>query len=679
MSEAPESWAQTERKKRDKRENSIIENWDNRILRKAQRAYESCGDNKLIKDLLKDSGFTTGEIMEGVNFNVKVKSYTDPDDIVMPNRIKKSDFKLWKKAGIRINKIEQLVNIPLFEELYPQHLLVRPFDFVILDRPLLSYKVAKQIAIDGNLKVSPEIKAEAWTRYQFQDQAYISEYNIKKAIKDEFMYNEEIQSLVESKLYKTKKRVKTIDWWQGGNKYIPHNNYYYTSNRIREIEDEIQTMVEEKMESSKYYSGLDVEYLNHRLLASTFGEEQKNCITSFFGIENNIRGPRISVLTGGPGTGKTHTIKEIIHHFQNYKPKAKILATALSGMAVTALQKSITSGDTVNIENVKIGTIHKTLLFATDSKHYDLVIIDETTMINMFIIKDILKMITKNPDVVIMFVGDVDQLPAIGAGEFFKDLIYSCNGSTVFRLTKNHRYSDELDATIKLLKDPNGSVPLPHSSYIPKAFKPNKFIKSIERLITKNYRNEEGWDEKFKKEWQFLSAQNSKLGGVSEINNFIQTLLMEKRKLGSYILTQNNMDFYVGDKVINTDNDYNRDPPLYNGQIGVISDYDYMTQLIKVDFYDGTSYVYNKKDFKYSVFLAYAVTVHKSQGSGFNNVVLVMSPEANMWPSMGKALLYTGASRVKETLYIYGSDELIRKSRKSPDNSFTGLFKHHKY
>ena len=274
---------------------------------------------------------------------------------------------------------------------------MRPFDFVILDRPLLSYKTAKKIARDENLTVSPEIKAEAWTRYQFQDNAYISEFNIKRDINDEFKYDEVIKEIVWKKLYKTKQKVETLDWWKDGNKYLTHNNYYYTSNRIREIEDEIQIMVMGKLESSKYYGGFDIDYLKHRLMASTFSDEQKNCITSFFGIENNNCGPHISVLTGGPGTGKTHTIKEIIHHFQKYKPKAKILATALSGMAVTALQNSIVSGNNVNMEHVKIGTIHKTLLFANDSKHYDFVIVDETTMINMFIIKDILKMITKNP------------------------------------------------------------------------------------------------------------------------------------------------------------------------------------------------------------------------------------------------------------------------------------------
>ena len=161
-------------------------------------------------------------------------------------------------------------------------------------------------------------------------------------------------------------------------------------------------------------------------------------------------------------------------------------------MAVTALQNSIVSGNNVNMEHVKIGTIHKTLLFATDSKHYDFVIVDETTMVNMFIIKDILKMITKNPDVVIMFVGDVDQLPAIGAGQFFKDLIHSCKDITVFRLVTNYRYGDDLSKTIQLLKDPNGSIPLAHSSYKPKLFKEGKFISSIERLIKKNYKNVEG-------------------------------------------------------------------------------------------------------------------------------------------------------------------------------------------
>ena len=112
MSDAPQSWAQTEKLKRDKRENNIIENWDNKILRKAQRAYELCGETKLIIDSLKDSGFTTGEIMKGINFDVKIKSYKGDIDVIMPKRIKKSDFKLWKRAGIRINNIEQLVNIP---------------------------------------------------------------------------------------------------------------------------------------------------------------------------------------------------------------------------------------------------------------------------------------------------------------------------------------------------------------------------------------------------------------------------------------------------------------------------------------------------------------------------------------------------------------------------------------
>ena len=67
----------------------------------------------------------------------------------------------------------------------------------------------------------------------------------------------------------------TKDWYKNGNKYLTHYNYYFTSNRIREIENEIQVMVMGKMESNKYYGGFDIDYLKHRLMASTFSDEQK--------------------------------------------------------------------------------------------------------------------------------------------------------------------------------------------------------------------------------------------------------------------------------------------------------------------------------------------------------------------------------------------------------------------
>ena len=202
------TWAQLDKEKRNKRENDIIAQWDNNIFRKAQRLFDSTGDELQVTEALEQSGFDEYDFDKNINFSSRrVKKKVNIDDFTLPQRIKKGDFKEWIEAGIRINKIEQLVRVPLFQELYPQHLLTHPFEFVILERALLSYKVAKQIAIDRKLKVSPEIRAQAWVNYEFQDVAYKSYYQTNRAIEEEFGNNTEMIELVLKNMYKTKSKV----------------------------------------------------------------------------------------------------------------------------------------------------------------------------------------------------------------------------------------------------------------------------------------------------------------------------------------------------------------------------------------------------------------------------------------------------------------------------------------
>lgn len=683
----PVSWAETARQKRNKRENNIIAQWDNNIFRKAQRLFDSTGDEIEITEALEQSGFDEDDFDKNINFSSRrVKKKVNIDDFTLPQRIKKRDFKEWREAGIRIDKIEQLVRVPLFQELYPQHLLTHPFEFVILERALLSYKVAKQIAIDRKLKVSPEIRAQAWVNYEFQDVAYKSDYQTNRAIENEFGYNDEMKELVLKNMYKTKSKVKTRDWSEKWNKYYTHYNYYYTSNTIRQLEKDVEEMVRKKLDESTHYSNTITSQIKSELPHTNLAAEQKECIETFFGVNNNNIGPNLFVLTGGPGTGKTASVKTIIKHFQNHNKDAKILTTALSGMAVTAIDKSMKEVTNINKKNIDIGTIHKQIIYCDKKEAHDLVIVDETTMVNMYLVKNIMQYVTSNEKSIVIFVGDVDQLPAIGCGQFFKDIINKLNGIVMTRLNIVHRYDNNMKNTIQLLKNPTGPFPESHSKYKQKLFDENTWKTSLEKMIHKHYKKKEGWQDRFIVEWQILSAQNNGLGSVSEINRFIQNILWKSGHLGRLVTSYNDMDFYIGDKVINCDNDYNSDPPLYNGQMGFIDDFDEEHNLISVKFdyndethkYD-TTYSYTLKDFKYNVLLAYATTVHKSQGSGFDNVCLVMSPASQMWSKTGKSLLYTGASRVRNKLIIYTTGSVLDRARKAPDNAFTGFLEHDKY
>lgn len=683
----PVSWAETARQKRNKRENNIISQWDNNIFRKAQRLFDSTGDELQVTEALEQSGFDEDDFDKNINFSSRrVKKKVNIDDFTLPHRIKKRDFKEWREAGIRIDKIEQLVRVPLFQELYPQHLLTHPFEFVILERALLSYKVAKQIAIDRKLKVSPEIRAQAWVNYEFQDVAYKSDYQTNRAIEEEFGHNNEMKELVLKDMYKTKSKVKTRDWSEKWNKYYTHYNYYYTSNMIRQLEKDVEDMVRKKLNDSTHYSNTITSQIKSELPHTNLASEQKECIETFFGINNNNIGPNLFVLTGGPGTGKTASIKTIIKHFQNHNKDAKILTTALSGMAVTAIDKSMKEVTNINKEHIDIGTIHKQIIYSDKKEAHELVIVDETTMVNMYLIKNIMQYVTSNKKRIVIFVGDVDQLPAIGCGQFFKDIINKVDGLVMTRLNIVHRYNNNMKNTIQLLKNPTGEFPESHSKYKQKLFDEHNWKNSLEKMIHKHYKKKEGWEDRFIVEWQILSAQNKGLGSVSEINRFIQNILWKSGHLGRTVTSYNDMDFYIGDKVINCDNDYNSDPPLYNGQIGIIDDFDEEHNLISVKFdyndethkYD-TTYSYTLKDFKYNVILAYATTVHKSQGSGFDNVCLIMSPESQMWSKTGKSLLYTGASRVREKLIIYTTATVLDRARRAPDNAFTGFLEHDKY
>jgi exodeoxyribonuclease V alpha subunit len=329
--------------------------------------------------------------------------------------------------------------------------------------------------------------------------------------------------------------------------------------------------------------------------------------------------------------------------------------------------------------------------------HYDLVFIDESTMVNIFLFEDILvKLIESNPNVRIIFVGDKDQLPSIGPGQFFKDMLTEAKKTTGFKwleLKQIHRQENrQLQETIKSFLDKEKPIPANHKGFTYIEHDDNTYEDDIinifethrETLIEneEKYEDDEIWGNYLINSFQILSPQNKGITGVKDINAKIQKYLftLGVLKPSNYICEYDGFSWYVGDKIINTRNDYENNPPAYNGQIGVITHRrDDGTIVVRFDNNDKDYYYDDIKDLKFNSKPAYCVTVHKSQGSGFKNVILFVNEHSTMWPTNGKPLLYTGASRCKEELFIIGNKETMKKAKESPDNIFTTLFKHHIY
>tara|TARA_Y100001970_G_scaffold62515_1_gene79873 strand:+ start:2152 stop:4311 length:2160 start_codon:yes stop_codon:yes gene_type:complete len=655
-----------------------------------------------------------------------------------------------REFNIRIKTLKKIINAKT-DGLWPENLFEYPYEFVLNEPSLITYPQAKRIQCEMGLEVSIDKKIDAFINYIYNQKSHLSTYDLNREIEEEH-FSEEIKKLIFKKLKKTKKRFKNKIWSKKyGKMYVSNygeGDYFYTCEKVIKREKNIENIIRE-LSNKKTNYGLSYSQIKsivnrHINGKDKLAKEQKKVLKLFFGLSEKKGGigPNICGLTGGPGAGKSYTLTKIIDIEKEINPESKILGTALAGMAVNALKKSTN-------DKIPCKTLHKSIIYGTaqlnsrknkswdiakqlkcswqsvfyyyqqkrewptsknDIKsipycsyvdddeiekelklYYDLVFIDETTMINIFLLKDILtKLIKGNPDIRIIFVGDINQLPSIGPGQFFKDLLQRGKIKGV-ELIKIHRQKNlKLKETIKSFLDKNLPIPENHEGFKFIKYNDNTYWSTLMKIINeyrkekikedKKYKNDEKWGNYFINEFQILSPQKNGISGVKDINNKIQVYLKTLGIIDSFICEYQGQEYHIGDKIINTRNDYEHDPIAYNGQIGVING-EREDGSIVVKFDDSEEvYIYEDcKDLKYNSKPAYCVTIHKSQGSGFKNVVLFINEHSTMWPTNGKPLLYTGASRTKENLWIIGNKGIIKRAKNSPNNIFTTLFRQEKW
>jgi len=375
------------------------------------------------------------------------------------------------------------------------------------------------------------------------------------------------------------------------------------------------------------------------------------------------------VITGGPGTGKTTTINTIIHYFE--MEGMDIFLAAPTGRA--AKRMSETTG-------FEARTIHRMLEvnggaegaggFERNEKNpleTDVIIIDEMSMVDISLMYALLKAILAGTRLIL--VGDVNQLPSVGPGAVLKDIIDSGQFHTV-KLNKIFRQASTSDIIVNAHKINNGEeVVLDNKSmdfFFLKRYEADKIIQVTLQLIKQKLPK---YVDATEYDIQVLTPMRKRLLGVERLNNILQMYLnpedssKREKEYGGII-------FREGDKVMQVKNNYqleweirskyglciDKGTGVFNGDTGIIEEINFFAETMTVSFDEGKKVEYPFKLLE-ELELAYAITIHKSQGSEYPAVVIPLFQGPRML--MNRNLLYTAVTRAKKCVTIVGDDEVF--------------------
>jgi exodeoxyribonuclease V alpha subunit len=562
----------------------------------------------------------------------------------------------------------------------------------------LSYTIDKDMNDNGNTYIT----------YKDLFKLTSEELNIVKDINDqnddtieEFILGDSLfkKGLDELENSNTKDRIIYLDKEKtliANAEYYKMEKYIYEfTKKHNNIENQIQII--ENID--KYIEDIQIE------MNMQFSDEQKEEIK----IAN--KGYKFISLSGYAGSGKSTISKAIINLLtKKYNPD-NVICTAISGMAANRIKE--TSG-------FEASTMHSLLKFSKGKFEYnennklpfDIILLDEASMVNTFLFYSFLKAIDKNT--MILVVGDPAQLPPIGPGNIYSDII-SQNLIPGTTLTKIYRQSE--DAVIThfasyirkgiIPENLNGKFEDFKITFINNSWdiknlelKEQKIEKeknqlkiagiikseilSLRNEILTKFKNKDAIS--FIKHFQLITAMKGGILGTINLNKLAQSVLNYREEESEYphLKIYNNTELRIRDKVLHKRNanmtiqslkDYkskpfeknNDDKRIYNGQLGIIISIDKDMEEVHILYPNENIVVlYTFNEARDYLDLAYALTIHKTQGSEFNNVII---PLVNAhYVMLNNQLLYTALTRAKENVYIIGHNYAFEKAVTTKSN-----------
>lgn len=375
----------------------------------------------------------------------------------------------------------------------------------------------------------------------------------------------------------------------------------------------------------------------------------------------------IEVITGGPGTGKTTIINCIVSIFESLG--LKVFMAAPTGRAAKRMAEA-TGREAKTIHRLlEIGSYSEEevdeIENETSAIECDVLIVDEASMVDISLMNALLKAMQVGTRLII--VGDVDQLPSVGPGNVLRDIIES-DAVKVVRLNEIFRQGQESMIVQNAHLINEGKMPILNTKnsdfYLERAADSEVMLEKIIGLVKIRL-------PKFNVEWdsvrdiQVLSPMRKGIMGIDNLNIQLQQVLNPKSKDKDEVEIKD-MIFRVGDKVMQIKNNYTlkwsknnsgeEGKGVFNGDVGYITEVNEDEDKITVCFEDDKIVEYEESDLD-EITLAYAVTIHKSQGSEFPVVIMPMF----MGPPllMNRNLLYTGITRAKKLVVLVGNSKVV--------------------